>query len=80
MNFFLSIFFLQNLLINQNYFIQRISGFFSQLTKKSDKMGNNSSTATHEPLDKNFTRGTFGDVNSVGIFIFFLNLLFLLFN
>lgn len=61
---------MQNLLINQNIFIQRISGFFSQLTKKSDKMGNNSSTTTHEPLDKNFTRGTFGDVNSVGIFLF----------
>jgi len=31
-------------------------------------MGNSSST--HEPLEKGFTRGTFGDVaNAVGIFI-----------
>lgn len=39
-------------------------------------MGNNSSTTTHEPLDKNFTRGTFGDVNSVGTIFYYL----LLFN
>lgn len=38
----------------------------------------NSSSHTHEPLDKGFTRGTYGDVkNTVCIYVFIFTIFFL---